>query len=403
MGSARLSPITTARDFAAVSEVIYQAFAGFGKPPERTDAWLRLVGRENLRAVRSGREIVSCLGVLHFGQWFGGRSVASAGVTTVAVRPEMRGAGVGSGMMRDFIRELHAGGTPLSVLYPSTKALYRKAGFEPAGLRQEYRIDAGDIGPTDRKSLQVRKLVAGDLPAVKAIYNEMARRGSGRLDRQGPQWERIVRYGLDPVYGYGAFAGKRLEAYVYYSQHGQSAGPYEIRIRDMGSRSKAGWERLLALLADHVFMAGPITFQGGPVEPLVRAAREERVTIVQRHVWMLRIVDVAKALASRGYSPTITARLGLEIDDDLIEPNRGPFVLELSGGRARVSRAVSAGRAGSRGAMLRLHIRGLASLYTGHLSAFDLRSLGLADGTEEALETASAIFAGPAPAMNDRF
>lgn len=403
MGKARLSPITTGRDAAAVSAVIYQAFAGFGKPPERTDAWLRLVGRRNLRAVRLGREIVCCLGVLPFGQWFGGRSVASAGVTTVAVRPEMRGAGFGSGMMREFIRELHAGGTPLSVLYPSTKALYRKAGYEPAGLRQEYRIDAGDIGPMDRKSLEVRGLRGGDLPAVKAIYNEAARRGSGRLDRRGPQWERIVRYGPDHVYGYGAFAGQRLEAYVYYSQHGQPAGPYEIRIRDMGSRTKAGWERLLALLGDHVFMAGPITFQGGPVEPLVRAAREERVTIVQRHVWMLRIVDVAKALAARGYSPALTARMQLEVDDDLIEPNRGPFVLELAGGRARVSRAASGGRAGSGGASLRLHVRGLAALYTGHLSAFDLRSLGLADGTDEALETASAIFAGPAPAMNDRF
>ena len=48
-------------------------------------------------------------------------------------------------------------------------------------------------------------------------------------------------------------------------------------------------------------------------------------------------------------------------------------------------------------------IRGLAALYTGHLSAFQLQLMGRLDGPESDLDQATAIFAGPAPWMSDRF
>lgn len=390
-----LSAVTTDADYGQFSDLIYQAFAGFGMPPERTTAWLDLVGRANLRAVRQDGRLIAGLGKLPFGQWFGGHSVPSAGVTTVAVLPEARGAGVGSAMMRDFIRELHREGTSLSVLYPSTKALYRKAGYEPAGFRFSYRLEASQIGPVQRNGLEIRAITEEHLPAVKAIYEGMARRGAGRLDRREPQWIRITRHGTDRVYAYGVFAGPQLEGYIYYSQHCEQVGAYEIRIRDIGAGSQAGWQRLLALLGDHVFMAGPITYQGGPVDPLIRAAREERIQIEHRHVWMLRIVDVAAALAARGYGAAISAELTLEIEDDLIAENCGGFTLTIADGRARVGKCS--------GAPLKLNIRGLASLYSGHQTTFELQSLGLADGPERDLELASTIFAGPPPAMSDRF
>jgi predicted acetyltransferase len=50
-----------------------------------------------------------------------------------------------------------------------------------------------------------------------------------------------------------------------------------------------------------------------------------------------------------------------------------------------------------------MDIRGLAPLYTGHLSAEQLALTGLLEGPSEALAAASAVFAGPAPGMGERF
>ncbi len=111
--------------------------------------------------------------------------------------------------------------------------------------------------------------------------------------------------------------------------------------------------------------------------------------------WMLRLVDVRAALEARGYPPGLTARLELEVDDDLLAGNRGRITLEVADGRG----SVSDGGAGA----LKAHVRGLAPLYSGHLDAAALAAIGLVDGSAGALATASAIFAGPAPWMMEIF
>jgi predicted acetyltransferase len=111
--------------------------------------------------------------------------------------------------------------------------------------------------------------------------------------------------------------------------------------------------------------------------------------------WMLRLVDVARALESRGYPPGVTARVDIEVRDGTVKQNARPITLEVDGGLARVSRAGHA----------RVHadVRALASLYSGYMSASDLACAGLIEGPDRDLASLSAIFAGPAPWMPDMF
>lgn len=110
---------------------------------------------------------------------------------------------------------------------------------------------------------------------------------------------------------------------------------------------------------------------------------------------MLRLLDVRRALESRGYPEAVSARLELEVQDDCIPENSGRFVLDVSGGKAEV-RTDGSGR-------LRLHVRGLAALYTGFLSHVDLGLLRLAEGEPRDLALAGALFSGPPPAMPEIF
>ena len=76
--------------------------------------------------------------------------------------------------------------------------------------------------------------------------------------------------------------------------------------------------------------------------------------------WMLRVVDPVAALEGRGYPPGMEARLHLRLSDESLPSTSGDFVLEVSGGRGKVSPGCE-GR-------FRTSERGLAAIDSGHLS-----------------------------------
>lgn len=390
-----VSPPQDVNQVASLAEVIFQTFAGFSLPFERTRAWLDFVGHENLRVVRDGGRVVAGLGILDFGQWFGGRSVRSAGITCVGVAPEVRGVGVGTQLMRTTVAELAQQGYPLSVLYPSTYALYRRAGYEPAGARVAYYAKPGELGVRDYNAA-LRPLERSDWDAARRLYDACASRRSGALDRTERQWKRVFEYGVDRVYAYAVPGqGAELDGYISYVQTNNEAAHFDIQIRDVSLRTAVAGRRILTLLGDHVTMADGIRIESGPVEPLLTLAREEYVEVKDRVLWMLRVLNVETALRDRGYPPGFAGRLELEIADELLPANCGRFALTVENGRGSVSRGGD-GR-------IRCDVRGLAPLYSGHLPAHALRSMGLIDGADADLGLASAAFAGPAPGINDRF
>ena len=123
--------------------------------------------------------------------------------------------------------------------------------------------------------------------------------------------------------------------------------------------------------------------------------REQRSRMRLWEYWMLRIVDVAGALEARGYAADRGARVHFEVRDDVLPQNNGRFVLEVSDGRGKVSRGGD-GRVG-------IDVRGLAAMYTGHWTAEQLRGRDYLEASAEDASAASAVFAGHAPFMSDRF
>ena len=67
----------------------------------------------------------------------------------------------------------------------------------------------------------------------------------------------------------------------------------------------------------------------------------------------------------------------------------------MDGGTARVE-------AGG-GGHLKLDVRGLAPLFSGHLSPQQLEKSSQIEGPEADLEMAATVFAGPVPWMSDAF
>jgi len=110
---------------------------------------------------------------------------------------------------------------------------------------------------------------------------------------------------------------------------------------------------------------------------------------------MLRVLDVARALTSRGWAPHVHLDLDLDVLDDVFPENAGRWTVRIAEGRAEVAR----GGSGS----TRIDVRALAALYSSWLDPVTLVATGgLAANDADAAKLAAA-FAGPSPWMPDAF
>lgn len=134
---------------------------------------------------------------------------------------------------------------------------------------------------------------------------------------------------------------------------------------------------------------------GSPADPLVATLPEPTWKVTYHQRWMLRIVDVDKALVGRGWPTHLKATLHLKIDDPLLPANSGRRVLTLAEGTATVT-------PGGRGDLV-VPIASLAPLYSGMFDAQTLASLGWISGNAAALSRASVVFSAPLPWMREMY
>ncbi len=380
------------KDLAAGLEIVHRAFGG--QQWTRT-SWLNDLGEELFRILREKETPVAALCYIPAGQWFGGRVVSMAGIGAVGVLPEYWGRGAGSRLMQRTLKELREGGFCLSTLYPATLTLYRKAGYECAGglYRIETRPDR--IGVVERE-LSLRPLDKADEPRVEQLYRSYASRFSGLVDRHPFHWLHIRRDGTEDRWGYGVEVDGELEGYLYMNTRSSpEVEGNDVFLSDLVFTSARAGRRLLGFLADHRSQVRSIRWRGSPGDPMLTLFPEQKYRVQLVEHWMLRVVDVARALEARGYPPGLSARLELEVRDDVLPENEGRFVLDVSEGRA----AVKPGGSGA----FSLDVRALSQVYTGHLAPEVLRMTGRLQASDADVVTAAGLFAGPAPWMVDEF
>lgn len=383
-----------AADVEALSQILSWSFSF---PPTDAEPWVRRGGLENVRVVRRGKSIAACLLLIPMGQFFGGVSVRMAGVAGVATAATERGTGAATVLMRAFIEEMHAEGYPISTLYPATRKLYRRAGYEPAGGRFEVAVPIRSLKALDRET-PIRPFEAKDEAALVEAYTAYARDLPGHLDRGGYVWHRVKNPRSENARCFvidREGRGGGLDGYIYLYEKKPGGYHYNLHLTDIVARSARSVRRLLTFIADHGTMGDDAIWFTGPADRLVQALPEVGYHFHLHDHWMIRMVDVKRALAARGYPEGVEMDLHFDIKDDLIPANTGRFVLQVAGGKGTV-------RKGGRG-RIRLDIRGLAPLYSGHLAPSALEAAGLVEGPPAELARAATVFAGPAPWMPDMF
>jgi predicted acetyltransferase len=263
--------------------------------------------------------------------------------------------------MRSLLHELHLRGTALSVLYPASRPLYRRVGYEMAGGRYEITLRPREI-PLRERDLSIRAARPEDVPAIGRLFARSVARDYGPLDWGSAGWQRAMRTWRGPAYPRFVVAGEHgFEGYISYMA---ARKDHTLTVFDFFASTPRGARRLLTFLCDHRSQIEEAKWAGRLDEPLLLMLQEDSHRVNKAGAWMLRIVDVPAALAQRGYARSVRATLHLDIRDDVIAANRGRWTLEVAGGRGRVTR-------GGRGT-IQVDVRGLAPLFSGHLAARDL-------------------------------
>lgn len=395
--------IDEGRDMDALVRLIGFAFAS---EPKGAREWLIRAGVGNLRAARrSGGDVAEgCLLRIPMGQYFGGKSVPMSGIAGVAVGPESRGGGLATGMMAACIREIAGEGIALSTLYASTQHLYRKVGYEVAGMAYNVSVPVSEIArhliaADGAAGLSVRGLTESDEAAIGAIYRQWAKVTPGMLDRGSYIWNRIKVWRDVPHTPFGVVneAGE-VQAYAYLAQDRHLAtGKHDVKLTDMAWANPSAGRALLGFLGGFTTMANELKFSASPTHPAIGLLGHTIYSISMKDPWMVRICDVEAALRERGYPRGVRASLAIDVYDPIVADNSTCWSLEIAGGDSAVQRGAPTGDA------IRCSVQTLAQLYCGHLTASDLSRRGLITGSAGAIETADMVFTGGAAYMTDFF
>jgi len=379
-------------DFSQLMRVLCEAFA---MTAEEGENYRVRLGDESFRLVRRNGRVAGGLALFRMGQFFGGRSVPMAGIAAVGVSPDERGKGTATALMNGVVRELHEQGVALSALYPATERLYRRSGYEQAGSLMELQLPLDAIHLVDR-DLSMRPLTEGDRPLVADLHRRHARRNPGNLDRIEANWTPLWKPRGNEATGYLLGPDDDPQGYLLFAQRFVPSEPMlTMFVSDHAFLTPAAGRRLLTFLGDHAAQIPKAFLRVGPGDPLMALVPEQRYRLRVIDHWMLRIVHLPAALTKRGFDPGVAVNLELDVADDLVEANADRWAVRIEDGTAHVER-------GGRGD-IRIDIRALASLYSGHLSVETLRTAGWIDGSEDGLARAQAAFAGPAPWMSDSF
>jgi len=436
-----IRPLRPGDDLDAQLDLSERAF-GPGSSADR-DRRIRslsrlVAGGRYLGAFASGRPAAAAA-IQDMRQWWRGRPVPMAGVSSVTVAPEYRGLGIGRLLMTALLDEIAARRYPLSALFPATMPLYRSLGWELAGARDTAVIPArsllrlvppdalpSDAPPSD--ALPPDVLPPDVLPSAPS-----ARPAPPRLHRAGPGDAEAVTAVLGrvheaagdcgPITWDAASAAEWLAdpgLYAYLAEDGVLA--YRWHHRDLFAERaeaiSAGTVRAFwAQLGSHASIAENVQARTGPASAFWWLTQERDAQIARRSRWMLRVVDAAAAIAARGFPAGVSVRVPVRIADGARPANSGRWQLTVAGGAGTLEPLGPAGTAGPAstagtagpaspvalpGSSLTLGARGLAALYAG-TPLVTLRQAGLAAGGTAADDAALDAAFAATPYMLDAF
>ncbi|HEY8468793.1 MAG TPA: GNAT family N-acetyltransferase [Longimicrobiales bacterium] len=376
-------------DIKPLAELWSHAFPGERTVADRIrqlEAGIPYGGIETAWVVEEGGRIAGAFKAYRFTEYIAGASLPMLGLAAVAVSGAARRRGLGRRMVTDAMRIGRERGDIVSVLYPFRPDFYQALGWGLAGELLACRFRPESLPELDGYE-HVRPATPEDRAGITACYARVAQRSNGPIRREAEVWTHHLE--TPGVHAF-VYAPREVHGYLL-TRYGRERSPEHrsLYIRELIAETDEAYRGLLGWVSRQRDQWRRVRYD---------ARRSERMTLrladprppgfhPARALWfptamalrgpMLRVLDVRAALAARSYGDddsAIHGTLEIEVRDEQLPENRGPWRLELSPDGAEVRRAN--GRADAR---LVTDPATFAQIYAGELSPGVAAWLGRAE------------------------
>jgi predicted acetyltransferase len=315
------------------------------------------------------------------------------GLGAVAVDETVRRRGIGRQLCIEAINIARDRGDVLSVLYPFRPAFYEALGWGHVGELHAFRFRPESLQRA--RADEVLRAGPDDTSAVAACYARVAAATNGLIARTPRIWRQHLEGDTTHAYLTGA---PRVEGYLI-ARFSRGSVPDErsLYIDELVAETHEAYAALLGWIAAQRDAWRVILYDATPDEHFEHRLADPRPPGFRsaRYLWapvyrairgpMLRVLEVPAAVERRArWGPVAPLRFGLEVIDDVVPENTGPFVVDFDGRRANVTR-------GAARPALRTSARGFAQLFAGELQLTDAIRLDLAEVSGDA-STIGALF-----------
>lgn len=326
----------------------FDATFGWATTEERIDQVRRFAEVERLIAARTpDQAVVGTAGAFSFDLALPGAPPAGcAGITVVSVRADHRRRGLLRTMMGRLLDDAAERGEPFAALWASESPIYGRFGFGAAAPTIALELDRVHAGLEQDGPVADVALVDADEAAtvLPGLYEDARRQRHGLLSRSDAWWR--GRELADPV---GGGAPKRFAVLpgrgyaVYRLQPAWTAGVPDgtVEVHDLLATDPDATAALWRFVIE-TDLAVRLRAARRPVDdPLLVMLRDPgRARVGHDMPLYLRLVDVAAALAARGYA--VDDALTIAVHDDFRPTNTGTWHVVVRDGRARCERTTAA-------------------------------------------------------------
>jgi predicted acetyltransferase len=325
--------------------------------------------------------------------------IAAAGIGGVASPPESRRRGHVAALLSHCRDELRDRGVPLAILYPFKRTFYGRYGWATFVERRVYSGPPATFASFRHTPGRFRPAGPDQFADFDAVYRGALRGRFGPVARDAAWWREVL----------SGWDGKPHNAYIWRDEAGSPRAYLIYRLKDEAAGrtldahdivavDPTARSQLFAFFANHEDQVAQVRFKAPADAPVNLLMPEPLACVVEPH-FMLRLLDVAGALAGYGFPADLSGRLSIGVGDDWIPEHNAVFELELAGGRAEVRRLPADSPAD-----ISCDVRVLTQIYSRYLPPRSAAAFGmLAASSREALSLAEAAFAGPAPFNADFF
>jgi predicted acetyltransferase len=308
-------------------------------------------------------------------------SLRNAGIAAVAVSPSARRAGVGTALLAGIVRDCREEGYHVTSLHAFRESFYRKFGYEVCGRRIHIVCPTPRL-PKLKTELPVRRLQPEEWELIRPCYESFAHSRSGLHIRDERRWNEVVTASDFPaVYAFG----DPIESYVIVAHKVDfwvSQKVAEVAwSTEAGHRAIVAWFSGLGENKTHIDWTEPSD------SPFVAKYLDQGIEVKVDRPIMYRVVDFKEAM--RQLKPSDSGEFTIEIQDELLPENRGPWKVSFSLDGVDVERCDHA--------ELLMDIRQFSCAFMGEPSLLDLARNGLLEVRDRTtLRTASRLFT-PSP------